>query len=109
MDIFWGDNLLFSMLMRDWSGGLPGWAVVALYIAFDIWGMVRSSYENVSHLSHLHRRFLGIGLAVALLKTGWLVPDVGEHTLLQWLGGEGPVEKEDVRKKRKKKRKEPSA
>jgi membrane associated rhomboid family serine protease len=110
VDMFWGDNLIFAMMMRDWSGGLPGWGVVGLYIAFDIWGMVRSHYEAVSHLSHFVGAILGVGLAVVLLKTGWLEPDVGEHTLLQWMGGEGPVEREDRRKKRKKrKRKEPSA
>ena len=111
VDMFWGDNLLFSMLMRDWSGGLPGWGVVGLYIAFDIWGAVRSPDGGVAHLSHLAGAFLGIGLAIALLKTGYLEPDVGEQTLLQWLGGDGPVERDDVRKKpkKRKKRKEPSA
>jgi hypothetical protein len=42
---------------------------------------------------------VGMGLAVALLKAGWVTPDPGEQTLLQWLAGDGPVER-DVRRRK---------
>jgi membrane associated rhomboid family serine protease len=94
------------MLNRDWNGTLPGWAIVLLYVVFDLWNTIASPHDGVGHLNHLVGAIAGIGLAIFLLKTRRLRPDLGEQTLLQWIAGEGPVEKKDLagrRKKRKRK------
>jgi membrane associated rhomboid family serine protease len=91
-------------LNRDWNGTLPGWGIVALYVAFDLWDAIASPNDGVGHLNHLLGVALGVGLAIAMLKTDRLRPDLGEQTLLQWMAGEGPIEKEDLPRRRKKRK-----
>jgi hypothetical protein len=88
--VFWDD---WEMAARtdSWTGEPPGWAVVLLYFAFDVWGTVFQRDAGVAYVSHVVGALAGAGLAVGLLQAGWLKPDVGEQTLLQWLAGEGPV------------------
>jgi hypothetical protein len=73
-------------------------------LAFDVWGALFSPHAGVAYLSHVVGGLLGVALAVALLKTGWLAPDRGEQTLLQWLAGEGPVEEDAPRRPRSRKK-----
>jgi membrane associated rhomboid family serine protease len=96
--VFW-DEMELALVARSWTGELPGWAVVALYLAFDVWGLIFERDSGVAYVAHILGGLLGVGLAVALLHGGWLRPDVGEQTLLQWLRGEGPVERKKRRKK----------
>jgi membrane associated rhomboid family serine protease len=98
--VFW-DDLEIAWLTRSWTAELPGWAVVLLYVAFDVWGAVFHRDAGVGYLSHITGALMGVGLAVALLASGWLRPDVGEQTLLQWLAGEGPVEADRPRRRRR--------
>jgi membrane associated rhomboid family serine protease len=99
--LMWNEDAL-ALFSRSWSGELPGWAVVLLYLAFDIWGAVFDRDSNIGYVSHIVGGLMGIALAVIALKAGWLAPDRGEQTLLQWLAGEGPTE-EAPRRPRKKK------
>lgn len=90
--ILW-DDLLMIWATRGWTIELPGWVVVICYFVFDLWGVVFHPDSEVGHLYHVIGAILGFGLALALLGAGWLTADTGEQTLLQWLGGNGPVER----------------
>ena len=90
--LFWDDSEV-ALLTRSWTAELPGWAVVVFYLAFDIWGAFFKPSGGVAHVAHLLGGVLGAGLAVLLLRAGWLAPDPGEQTLFEWLAGEGPVGK----------------
>jgi membrane associated rhomboid family serine protease len=101
--VFWGEEWEIALLTRSWTGELPGWAFVLLYLAFDVWGALFDRHAGIGYVSHVVGGMLGVGLAVVLLKAGWLTPDRGEQTLLQWLAGEGPTEESPPRLRRRKK------
>ena len=89
--MFWGEGNV-ALVTRSWTHEIPGWAIVLLYLAFDLWGALSNRKAGIGYVSHLVGALLGIILAIILLKGGWLAPDRGEQTLLQWLSGQGPVE-----------------
>jgi membrane associated rhomboid family serine protease len=91
--VFWEE---IAFIMRSWTGELPGWAVVLLYLAFDLWGALTDSMSGIGYVGHIAGAVLGAGLAVILLKAAWLAPDRGEQTLLQWLAGEGPATRDTL-------------
>jgi membrane associated rhomboid family serine protease len=93
--VLWDEEWGIAWATRSWTAELPGWVVVLLYFAFDVWGAVFHRHAGVGYLSHVVGWLLGAALAVGLLLSGWLRPDRGEHTLLQWLGGEGPTEDDE--------------
>jgi hypothetical protein len=39
----------------------------------------------------------GIGLAVGMVAAGWVEPDEGEQTLLDWVAGRPPVSRHNDR------------
>lgn len=92
--VFW-EEWEIALITRSWTGELPGWVLVLLFMAFDLWGAVFHRDAGVGYVSHLVGAALGVGLGVVLLKAGWLRPDRGEQTLLQWLAGEGPTEHDE--------------
>lgn len=94
-----------ALMPRGWTGEIPGWAVVLLFLACDIWGAIVRRDAGIAYVSHIIGGVAGIGLAVVLLKAQWVAPDRGEQTLLQCLAGEGPTE-ETPRRRRKRPRKE---
>jgi membrane associated rhomboid family serine protease len=106
VQVFWNEFQL-SLIMRDWTGEVPGWAAVLLFLAFDLWGAIVEPQSPVGHVSHIVGGVAGVGVALVLLLAGWLKPDRGEQTLLQWLAGEGPTQEERPRR-RKKRKKAPS-
>ncbi len=103
--VFWDEGNV-ALFTRSWTSEIPGWAIVLLYLAFDLWGALLDRKAGIGYVSHLIGALLGIALAIVLLKGGWLTPDRGEQTLLQWLASEGPVEDEvpDRQRGRKKPR-----
>jgi len=103
VQVFW-DEFEFTLLMRDWIAEVPGWVVVLLYLAFDIWGALFQRHSSIGYVSHIFGVVLGAGLAVSLLGTGFLKPDPGEQTLLGWLKGEQPVAKDRPRRSRRRKK-----
>jgi membrane associated rhomboid family serine protease len=100
VQLFW-DDFGLMLLSRSWSGDLPGWAVIVIFFAFDLWGALFHRDVGVGYVSHLVGGLTGVVLAIVLLKTRWLTPDRGEQTLLQWLAGEGPVERDSSRRSSK--------
>lgn len=90
--VFW-DDFEIAFILRDWTSEVPGWAVVLLYLAFDIWGALFDRGSNIGYVSHIIGGVLGAALAILLLQARWLKPDRGEQTLIQWLSGEGAVER----------------
>ncbi len=101
--VFW-DDLPIAWASRSWITEIPGWVVVLLYLTFDVWGAIFDRKAGIGYISHIVGLLLGTGLAVALLNSGWLRPDLGEQTLLQWLSGQGPVEHEETRRVGRRKR-----
>jgi hypothetical protein len=91
--VFW-DELDIAFLTRSWTGEMPGWMMVGLYLALDAWAVVFHPDSGIGHLSHLVGGLTGVALAVVLLRSGWLFPDLGEQTLLMWLAGKGPAERD---------------
>jgi membrane associated rhomboid family serine protease len=89
--VFW-DDFELSVFLRSWTGELPCWVLVGLYLAFDVWGLVANRSGGIAYVSHVVGLLSGVALAMTLLKAEWLTPDRGEQTLLQWLAGEGSVE-----------------
>jgi membrane associated rhomboid family serine protease len=92
--VFW-DEYPLAVVSRSWTGEVPGWALVLLYVAFDVWGAIFARESNIGYLSHITGAVAGIALAVVLLMGQWVTPDRGEQTLLQWLAGEGPTDEEE--------------
>jgi membrane associated rhomboid family serine protease len=103
--VLWDDEFEIALITRSWTGEIPGWLAVLLYLAFDLWGLITDHHSAIGYLSHLIGGVMGMGLAILLLKGGWVKPDRGEQTLLQWFAGEGPVEKERPRRRKKRKNK----
>jgi membrane associated rhomboid family serine protease len=100
--VLWDEWL--SRFRGAWTAELPGWAVVLLFLAFDVWGALVDRKSGIGYVSHIVGLLLGTTLAVTLLKGGWLSPDPGEQTLLQCLAGEGSTER-PVRRRAKQRRK----
>jgi membrane associated rhomboid family serine protease len=98
--VFWNE-WQFALVSNSWTGEIPGWAIVLIFLGFDVWGALVDRNSGIGYLSHVVGGVTGVVLAVAVLKTRWLTPDRGEQTLLQWLAGEGPTE-EDVSPKQRK-------
>jgi membrane associated rhomboid family serine protease len=108
VSVFWWDEVDIGLLARSWSGEISGWVIVLLYLAFDVWGALFDRKTNIAYVSHIVGGLLGIALAIVLLQGGWLAPDRGEQTLLQWLSGQGPVEEEVPSRPRRRKKRLPS-
>jgi hypothetical protein len=90
VSVLW-DEFEIALIARSWTGELPGFLVVLLYLVFDLWGALTDRSSGIGYGCHIAGALFGIGLAVVLLKAGWLAPERGEQTLLQWLGGDSPV------------------
>jgi hypothetical protein len=91
VSLFW-DDFLLMILSRGFTVDLPGWAVVCLFLAFDVWGAIFARDSGIAYVSHIVGGLTGMALAITLLKTGFLTPDRGEQTLLMWMAGEEPAE-----------------
>jgi len=89
--LFW-DEIELMLLTQSFTGYLPGWALVCLYLAFDVWGAIFARDSGVAYVSHIIGGLTGMALAITLLKTGFLTPDRGEQTLLMWMAGQEPAE-----------------
>jgi len=98
--VFWDEEWEIAWLTGSWTGELPGWLLVLLYLAFNVWGMFFDLQSGIGYLSHLVGGLLGVGLAFVLLWAGLLKPDPGEQTLVQWLDGEGPARERPRRRKK---------
>jgi len=92
--LFW-DELELMILTRSFTGDLPGWAIVLIYFAFDVWGAIFERDAGIAYISHIIGALTGAALAITLLKSEFLTPDTGEQTLLMWMAGEEPAR--DVR------------
>jgi membrane associated rhomboid family serine protease len=86
-----GDELELVLLTQSFTGHLPGWAIVALYLAFDVWGMIFERHSGIAYVSHVVGGLTGVALAITLLKAEFLTPDRGEQTLPMWMAGEPPA------------------
>jgi membrane associated rhomboid family serine protease len=84
--VYW-DEFEVAWFTRQWSGEIPGWATVLLFLAFDVCGAIFDPDSPIGHMGHIVGGLTGMGLAVALLKGDWLTADRGEQTLLMWLAG----------------------
>lgn len=107
--LFWDSEFEIALITRSLTAELPGWGVVLLFLTFDIWGIFARN-TGIGHLSHIIGLLLGASLAITLLLTGWLTPDRGELTLLQWLGINGSLDSDAparIRGRRKSTRSEP--
>jgi len=92
----WDELLLWAP--RDWPG-LSGWAVVLIYVVFDVWGALFHRDDGIGYVAHIIGFVVGVSLAIGLLKAGFLKTAVGEQTLLDWWAGRGPREKKRRRHK----------
>jgi membrane associated rhomboid family serine protease len=85
----WDD--LFALWQGEWVPRIPGVLFVGIFLAFDVWDMVFNRHEAVAFAAHVAGGFVGIGIAIAMLQAGWLEPDEGEQTLLDWIAERPPV------------------
>jgi membrane associated rhomboid family serine protease len=89
------DVAMWDELFAWWQGEfiprIPGIAFVGLYLAFDVWDMCFNRHEPVAFAAHVVGGLTGIGLAIGMLVAGWVEPDEGEQTLLDWVEGRPPV------------------
>ena len=88
--LFW-DELELMIITNSFTGELPGWAIVCLYLAFDVWGAIFDRHSGIGYVSHIIGGLTGVALAIILLKSEFLTPDRGEQTLPMWIAGEEPV------------------
>jgi membrane associated rhomboid family serine protease len=91
VNLFW-DEFELMILTRSFTGTMPGWVLVCLFLAFDLWGAIFDRHSGVGYVSHIIGGLTGVALAITLLKSEFLTPDRGEQTLLMWMAGEGPAE-----------------
>jgi membrane associated rhomboid family serine protease len=57
--------------------------VIAVYVAFDVWGLIRSAHTGVAYLAHVVGFATGAGVATALLRLKWVEMCPNEKSLLQ--------------------------
>jgi membrane associated rhomboid family serine protease len=91
VNLFW-DEFELMILTRSFTGTMPGWVLVGLFLAFDIWGALFARDSGIAYISHVIGGLTGVALAITLLKSKFLTPDRGEQTLLMWMAGEDPAE-----------------
>jgi membrane associated rhomboid family serine protease len=88
---------LFAWYQGEWLPRIPGVAFVGLFLAFDVWDMCFNRHEPVAFAAHVAGGLTGIGVAIGMLLAGWVEPDEGEQTLLDWIGGRPPVSRNNDR------------
>ena len=76
------DDLEVALITRSWTGELPGCVVVLLYLAFDVWGAIAHPNTGIGYVGHIIGGLAGVGLAIVLVRCGWLSPDPGEQMLV---------------------------
>lgn len=103
VQVLW-DEWEIAFILRSWTSEVPGWAVVLLYLAFDVWGAIFNRGANIGYVSHIVGGLLGATLAIVLVRSGWLKPDRGEQTLPMWFAGEGPIERDLPQQSRRRKK-----
>jgi len=88
-----------------WIGdmGILYWSSIWVILIFVLVDLIGAFFwwhnQAVAYVAHLGGYFFGISAAVILLVMGWIKPDEGEVTLLQYLGIRGQMQ---VRRRKKK-------
>ena len=80
ISVYWGISV--------WYGGtfeLSAYWIIALYVAFDIWGLLHGT-AGIGYLAHVAGATFGIAAMAALVKYNWVAPFKGEENLLQVFG-----------------------
>ena len=99
--VFFPENSIscfIFMFFRFITFSVSGYWLILLWFIFDIWGAARGS-SGVAYFAHIGGFLGGLGLAVLMLKTEWVVMQKDEKSLLQILGGR-KTKISDARKKK---------
>jgi membrane associated rhomboid family serine protease len=67
------------------AGTLQAMWLVAIYVAFDIWGLIKQE-AGVAYISHVAGFGFGFGLTWLLVRMKWIESDRNEKNLLQVFG-----------------------
>ncbi len=85
--VFFPENSIscfFWLLYRPITFSVSGYWMILLWFAFDIWGALRGG-QGVGYVAHVEGFMAGFGLAILMLKRGWVVMQRDEKSLLQML------------------------
>jgi len=85
--VFFPENSIscfFWLLYRPITFSVSGYWMILLWFAFDIWGALRGA-QGVGYVAHVEGFMAGFGLAILMLKRGWVVMQRDEKSLLQML------------------------
>jgi len=85
--VFFPENSIscfFWLIYRPVTFSVSGYWMILLWFAFDIWGAMNGS-QGVAYVAHVGGFLAGFGLAVLMLKMGWIVMERDEKSLLQML------------------------
>ena len=77
-------TMAYWIVIRFGTFTLPSYALVIIYLAFDIFGLVTGD-EAVAYLSHIAGCAAGVGLALVLLTSKRVVPTEQEWTVIDLL------------------------
>src|SRR5262249_30336251 len=81
---------------------IPSWVLIAFYMALDLYGTL-ARHKGVNYVAHLSGSACGIGIATALVLSGWIRSSRGERNLMEiW----GWVRQRPRKRRRKKPRKQ---
>ncbi len=86
--VFFPENSIscfFLWLPRPIMFSVSGYWMILLWFAFDLWGAVGGG-QGVAYVAHVGGFMGGLGLAILMLKRGWVVMQRDEKSLLQMLG-----------------------
>lgn len=76
---------IFNFTRDAWR--VPSWAFILVFMAFDLWGTLRTDDAGggVAYAAHLAGEFAGVGIAIGLVKTGLVNSVRGEKNLCEHL------------------------
>jgi membrane associated rhomboid family serine protease len=81
-------NCLWWFFIRGGTFGVPGWLLISLWFALDLWG-ASDSKTNVAHWAHIGGTAAGFGAGLLLLKLQVIDRfDYDHPTILGLLKGE---------------------
>jgi membrane associated rhomboid family serine protease len=79
-------RVFFLIIYRPGTFSLSAMWLIALYLLFDLWGLVAAGSSAVAYISHVAGAAFGIGGMGALLYWGKIESDRNEENMLQMWG-----------------------
>lgn len=78
-------SVFYFFVVRFGTFQMPSGALIAIYLAFDLWGLVSTEAAAIAYVAHVVGALMGALVAIVFLKTGLIESTRYEQNLLQIL------------------------